>query len=462
MKPIVKNKIAFFHPQGFIDGENVLEIISPYEIEALKPIKPIAVFISLKKIIFFNKKGISIALDYLTQIRDSCGAVIGFCDYDAKKFNLFGEMFSHNIFFSLFETEEVVNLFLGKIEKSEKEVKILIYNELADQKNQQAVELYERGYTPHVAKDLNEAKRGIKEFDYCVVNSYLGSMERNISIFIKNNVIVYTLKSFVDSDISKSFDEIYHENLLRVGFKVFLFDAQGVSFINVHGVNYISRLSNACAEYGATIVIAGLDNNKITKTLKQDLQDSGVLIYRDMKIFFDDKKAIADLIENHSAIRKNIGVTKQLVNVLPYITDATIRTVEVLSNMKAIKKSLQIQFLQIDSHDASLGACIGMYGDFNGILILLFDKKLTQEACRILLEDSKSSEADLLDALGEFVYIVGGKIINQLLRQNIKIDITMPRTFDTISNVLSLNKDNKGVQVDLDVSGQLLTLFLTK
>ena len=54
MKPILKQKIAFFYPTGFIDGENAIDIVSPLDVDYLKSIKPEGIFISLKKVVFYK------------------------------------------------------------------------------------------------------------------------------------------------------------------------------------------------------------------------------------------------------------------------------------------------------------------------------------------------------------------------------------------------------------------------
>jgi CheY-specific phosphatase CheX len=96
-----------------------------------------------------------------------------------------------------------------------------------------------------------------------------------------------------------------------------------------------------------------------------------------------------------------------------------------------------------------------------GILILVFEKSIAKEACKILL-DEDSNEEDVVDALGEFTHIIGGKISQQLHKQGIKIDITMPRTFDSAEDVMLSQKNSRGAQVSLSIDGRELTLFLTR
>ena len=395
------------------------------------------------------------------KVRDKCGTVVGFCDYNAKKYNMILDMFSESLNFSLFDTTEITLLFIGDDVKSAKDKNILVYVEKHEQKNQLAMELYERGYSPIVAKDENDFLEKRSEADYIIERSYLGKLDKTPMVYIKDNVIVYTLKGFVDSDIAKKFDMVYHENSLKIGFKLFLFDSTDVSSINVHGANFIAKLSTAGAEYGATIVICGLDSRKITEKLTNDLEDAGVLIYPSMKALFEDEEIMQEAHETSSVAKQRGGITKKHISILPVITEASVKTIEVLSGYNAQKKSIKVQNLSIDNKENLLCASIGFYGDIEGVLVLILEKSIAKKTCEILL-DEDSNEHDLIEALGEFIHIVGGKIAALLHKRAIKIDITMPRTFNSVDELKSLQKENRGAQVDLEIQNKDLILFLTR
>ena len=461
MKPVIKQKVAIFSPVGFLDGENASDIISPLDIDYLIQAKLEGAFMSLKKVIFFNKRGITVLIESLMKVRDNCGTIIGFCDYDTKKYKMILDMFSESLNFSLFDTAEVAMLFVGNDLKQAKEKKIIVYIEKSEQKNQLAMELYERGFCPTIAKDENDFLAKRKDAEFIIENSYLGKLDKTPTVFIKDNVIVYTLKGFVDSDIAKKFDMVYHNNSLKVGFKLFLFDCDVVSSINVHGVNFVSKLSTAGAEYGTSIVMCGLDNRKITKKLTNDLEDAGVLIYPSMKGLFDDDEVMKEAYESSSVAKKNVGITKRLISILPTIIESSVKTIEVLSGYNAVKKLIKVQELELQKDKGLLSVSIGFYGDIDGILILVFEKSIAKKSCQILLEED-SSEEDVVEALGEFIHIIGGKISQQLHKKGIKIDITMPRTFQSVDDVMKSQKNSRGAQVNLNVDERELTLFLTR
>ena len=461
MRPVVKQKVAFFSPVGFLDGENAIDIISPFDADFLIQSKLEGAFISLKKVVFFNKRGITVLIETLQQVREKCGTIVGFCDYDSKKFKMILDMFPTNLNFSLFDTSAIVSLFIGDDLKSAKDKKILVYVEKSEQKNQLSMELYERGYTPVVAKDENDFLAKKHDAEFIIRNAYLGKLDKTPTVYIRDNIIIYTLKGFVDSAVAKIFDMVYHNNSLKVGFKLFIFDSDAVSSINVHGVNFIAKLSTAGAEYGATIVITGLNTRKITDKLTNDLEDAGVLTYPSLKALFDDKEIMKEAHESSSVVKKGKGITKKLIGSLSTITESAVKTIEVLSGYNTHRKSINIQPLEISNAENMLSVSIGFYGEIEGILILIFEKSIAKDACKILLEED-SNEADILEAFGEFIHIIGGKISQQLHKKNIKVDVTMPRTFECVEDVITSQQNSRGAQVDLSANGQNLTLFLTR
>ncbi len=120
MRPVIKKNTAIFYPQGFLDGLNASIIIEPSDSGFVISKKPNAVFVSLKKIVFFNKKGLSILVDSLKIIQDKIHCAIGFCEYDDKKYKTILSMFDGDLEFSLFENLKVMSLFFDENSDGEK------------------------------------------------------------------------------------------------------------------------------------------------------------------------------------------------------------------------------------------------------------------------------------------------------------------------------------------------------
>ncbi len=88
---------------------------------------------------------------------------------------------------------------------------------------------------------------------------------------------------------AKDFNMKYHKNAIKVGFRIFCFNAEDVSSINIHGANFLATLSIDGAEYGVSIAICGLKSGKITQILINDIEDAGIMLYDNLISFFEDE-----------------------------------------------------------------------------------------------------------------------------------------------------------------------------
>ncbi len=462
MRPVIKKNSAIFYPQGFIDGLNASSIIEPADIGFTISRKPKAVFVSLKKVIFFNKKGLSILLLAIKSIQDKIHCVIGFCEYDKKKYETILSMFEKELDFSLFENLKVLSLFFD--EKVDNEQKILIYNDDAEQKNQLAIELYEVGYKPYVAKDtveFLEKKDEYTKYGIVVNLSYIANADPKIDVYIKQNIIFYNLKNFIDSTMVKKFDINYHNNLLRVGFKVFVFDITKVSSMNIHGVNFLAKLSTAGAEYGTTFCMVGVDNRKLSDRLKNDLEDSGILLYENMEKFDEDEEIKKEALSGGRTPKRSTKLTKDIIAHINTFVDTSIHITQMLSQKKGNKINVVVDKISIKDDAEYFVALFGIYGAINAMLTMVFSKNLLLETCKIFIND-KNSKDEIYDGLVEYANIVSSKIKSNFKLYKIDVETTLPRAFRDNKQVLEFFGDRKGVSVELDFDGEKLKLFLSK
>ena len=68
----------------------------------------------------------------------------------------------------------------------------------------------------------------------------------------------------------------------------------------------------------------------------------------------------------------------------------------------------------------------------------------------------------MLDALAEFVNIIGGRVKSLLSEKNISVDITLPRTYMNVDDLMEMMQGKKGVQVDLSFADDKFVFFLTR
>jgi CheY-specific phosphatase CheX len=464
MRAIVKNGIGVFTPQGFLDGNSSTSFLSIDDIEATAALNVDMILISLKRVVFFNRNGLDAFIKLFTKVRQSNHATVGFCDYDDKKYTAIKTFYKEKLNFSLFKTLEIAYLFSSSYKNQNKNV--LLFSEDKSQSTAMAIELHDNGHNPIIAQKLEEfKKKNVKKeaYDAVITSTFLGQMGQSIATRVTGNAIIYTISSFLDVEIGNKFNIQYHNNSLNVGFRLFIFDAYKVISMNVHALNFFSKLASSAAEYNATICFVGMTFEKTPAVFKETLEDSGILFYLQMDDILQNKELLEELGASSAANTKSKRVlNKQTVTELPRFIDATVITIEMMTNSKAIKQSAQVQKINIEEKAGKIASSIGYYGDIDGMVILVFPKEIAKKACELLIGEKTDDMEMVLDTLAELVNIVGGKIKTLLSDENISVDITLPRTYKDVDSLLEVVQERKGVQVDLSFDNDKFLFFLTR
>ena len=301
---------------------------------------------------------------------------------------------------------------------------------------------------------MKEFKNLIKNYEIKIYLTHININEKNISVQVRENIVIYKLTGFIDSNFAENFDMSAHFNSLKIGFKFFVFDATRARSANIHGVSFLAKLSTASAEYGATIAICGLSKSNTAEALKNDLEDSGILLYNSVEDFFNDDGSISGGA-GISEIKPH-NITRNLVEFLPIILKSAIDTISSMAGVKVERGKIFVK--KFDFSQEALTGCIAFYGEIDAKILLCLDKKIVQKACVVLLQDDK--EASISDAYGNLMVIIGNKILAWFESKKMKVDITMPNVFenymrdgDTIS---------KGAFIELTVDDTKGVLFLSK
>ncbi len=464
MRAVVKGRIGIFHLQGFLDGNNAPSFLTIDDIKATEVLNIDMLLVSLKKVIFFNKNGLDSFVKLLNNIRVQKHIVVGFCDYDHKKFSAINTFYGDELSFSLFKSEKIAELFVSSNKNDSKTV--LLYNEDPSQRSAMAIELFDYGHNPIIAQSLKEfeEKKLTPELYYAIIeDTFLGLFGQKVATRVTGNAIIYTIANFLDAEITDTFNMAYHNNSLNVGFRLFIFDAHKVVSMNVHALNFFTKLASAGAEYNATICFVGLTFEKTPESFKNDLEDAGMVFFDTMDSILKNKELLSDLGGGGgNSTKQQRALNKSLVNELPRFIDATVSTIAMMTNAQAIKKSVTIQPLTIQNSADQVASSIGFYGDLDGLLILVFPRTIAQKACELLIGSDDISEEDVLDSLAEFVNIIGGRVKVLLSETKKRLDITLPRTYANIDTLLEVVDTKKGVQVDLSFEGQDFIFFLTR
>lgn len=464
MRAVVKNGVGVFTPQGFLDGNSSSAFLSIEDIEATTALDVDMILVSLKRVVFFNKNGLDIFMKLFSKVRQKNHATVGFCDYDEKKYKAINVFYQDKMYFSLYKTIDIAYLFSSSFQKQNKNV--LIYSDDKSQRSAMAIELHDNGHNPIIAQtkqEFREKSSNKGAYDAVIDLTYLGQMGQKIATRVTGNAIIYSISSFLDAEISSKFNIQYHNNSLNVGFRLFIFDAYKVISMNVHALNFFSKLASSAAEYNANICFVGMDFEKTTDTFKETLEDAGILFYDQMDDILKNKELLKELGASSAANTKTKRViNRQTVTELPRFIDATAVTIEMMTNSKAIKRSAEVQTITIKDKADKIASSIGYYGDLDGMVILVFPKAIAKKACELLIGENTNDIELILDTLAELVNIVGGRIKTLLSDQNISVDITLPRTYSNVDSLLEVIQDRKGVQVELSFNDDKFLFFLTR
>jgi len=464
MRALLKNGIGIFSPQGFLDGNNGGVFLSIEDIEATAKLDASMILVSLNKVVFFNRNGLDIFVKMFKKVREAKQIVVGFCDYDLKKYNAIQSFYKNDLNFSLFATQAIAELFASNFKNETKNV--LLYNEDKSQRSAMAIELHDSGHNPIIAQTKEEfkAKQNTKgSYDIIIENSYLGQMGQNVAARVTGNAIIYTVTSFLDAEIGNMFNIAYHNNSLNVGFRLFIFDAYKVVSMNVHALNFFSRLASSAAEYNATICFVGLTFEKIPQAFKETMEDSGIMFFEQLESILGDKELLKELGASSadSGLNRRV-INKAIVTELPRFIDATVATIEMMTNSTAIKEAAKVDIIEVENHEDKIASSIGFYGDIDGMVILVFPKEIAKKACQLLIGEETDDLELILDTLGELVNIVGGKLKTLLSDDKVNVNITLPRTYPRIDSLLEIAQDRKGVQVNLAFDNDKFLFFLTR
>ncbi|MCX6053114.1 MAG: chemotaxis protein CheX [Campylobacterales bacterium] len=464
MRATVKQGMAVFSPQGFLDGNGTSAFLSIEDIDATLKLKVDMVLVSLKKVVFFNRNGLDVFVKLFAKMRLQNHTTVGFCDYDTKKFNAINNFYKNDLNFSLFNTQETAALFTSSFKNQNKNV--LLYSEDKSQRSAMAIELHDNGHNPIIAQSKEEFNlkcSNTSTYDCVIKNTFLGQMGQKVATRVTGNAIIYTVFSFLDAEIGNQFNIAYHNNSLNVGFRLFIFDAYKVVSMNVHALNFFSKLASSGAEYNATICFVGMTFDKTPIIFKDNMEDAGIMFYDQMDDILQNKELLEELgASSASNVKNKRIINKVIVSELQNFIHATTATIEMMTNSKAVKDSAEVHEIQIADRRGKIASSIGFYGDMDGMVILVFPQDIAKKACELLIGENTDDMELILDTLAELVNIVGGKVKTLLSDRHISVDITLPRTYASVDSLLEITAGRKGVQVDLSFDNDKFLFFLTR
>jgi len=449
-------------PQGFLDGNNINLVITVADMKLFEQKK-----IKSVEVVFTNV--ISINLNAARFLND-----------------VFEHFYKHNVecfivnpnktvadifmrlkdrFFNIIENEKVAEVFCQENDGNFN-TPIYLYSDDLENKNMLLYYLIKKGYSPIVLNSKDELLEKKKENPEAIFieKSVVSKISNRVVSFTKDNMVFFYLDGFLDAEFTRNFDIEYFRRSLIIGFRVFVFDCQYVKSLNIHAVRYLAKLAVESAEYGALLCIVGLNTKEVNEKILIDMEDSGYLFFKDISEF-NKSEEIKEALENVAVVnsKKKKTITKETVNLLPYFINATIESVEMMTGIQAKKEKPAIKELTFDhTKNSYIASSVGFYGDLDGVLVLVFSENLTKKVSEILLGEVVESKEELQDVVGEFANIIVGNVKAEISKQSKKIDLTLPRVFNDIENLLNLVKEKKGAEVKFYFEGEEFYFFLTR
>ena len=181
MRAILKDGIAIFKPQVFLDGNSSEYFVSIDDIEATKKLDATLILVSLSKVIFFNRNGLDTFIKMFQKVSLSNSATLGFCDCNDKKYDAITKFYKNKLTFSLFNSLEVASLFSNNYKEDGKN--ILLYSEDRSQRTAMAIELHDFGHNPIIAqseKEFLEKKKNESLYDVIIEKTFLSQLGEQV------------------------------------------------------------------------------------------------------------------------------------------------------------------------------------------------------------------------------------------------------------------------------------------
>jgi len=441
-------------PQGFLDSQMASELITPLDIQKIenKNIKYIS--IDFSKIISANMNAIRFLNDVFENLFKKFNIESAIFSPNKNLFNILKNL--DNVYFHIFENEMIGKIFFDEDYLEEKPIYLCCIKD-EQNKNMLTYYLIKRGYKPKEIENEEEGKDGI-----IIKNSVIIKVANKVGAVVKNSIVYFFFDGFLDANLADMFDIEYFRRNLLIGFKVFIFDMNAVKGMNIHAVRFLKTLGIEAAEYGALLGIVGLDKKNVQIKLIEDLNDMGYLFFANEDEMFNSKEYEEAINSNEVIYKRSKKITKEFVKLLPYFVNSTISTVEMMTGVNAKKESPKITEVNIDTSKNYVASSIGFYGDIDGMMILILTENLTKKISQILLGEEYKSKEELNDLVNEFANIIAGTVKREIKKNDLRINITLPKVFDEMGNLKNIVINRKGVEVKFYFEDEEFYFYLVR
>ncbi len=447
---------VYYRPQGFLDANNASLIIMPNDIKNFENRKVKYVSIDFSKVISANINAIRFLNDIFENLYKK--------DIECSFFNVNKMIYNlalkiKNRFFNIYESEEVEKIFTSD-EPIGKDIYLCCIDN-DENKNLIIYNLVKKGYYPISVNSENEIAN--TENAVIIKNSLISKFSDRVSAIVKNNIVYFYFDGFLDTSVSDKFNIDYFRRSLSIGFRIFVFNMNNVKGLNIHAVDFFSRLGVESAEYGALMAIVGLNARNIQKKLLTDLEVVGFLFFESEEELMQSKD-LEEAKKNMDVVyKKQKRITKDFVKYLPYFVNSTIDTVQMMTGIEAKKEKPELTEMQLDlDNNKYVASSLGFYGDIEGMVVLIFSEKLTKKISSLLLGEEAKTQEEMHDIVAEFANIIVGNTKTEFAKNEIEIHMTLPKVFAELDSLKSLVYEKKAIEVKFYFDDEEFYFYLTR
>lgn len=457
MKVTFAGSLAIVRPFGFLEINVAPSSVSKTNLMQICSRHVSAILLSLKNVTFFSPLWLNGTCEHLSSIAREIGADFAICDYDEEFFD-FATKASKNIMrFSFFESEKIARLFLSDNIDVGNET-VVIYNKNEQYKEYISSLLQQRYIESRFVKNLQEFNAAKRAYKYVIgpLNRIVLS-KKDIEIFIKENVVIYKIEGLIDSSFAQKFDQKFHEKLLRIGYKIFVFWSDSVGALNIIGADFLIKLSETSQKNGGVLVICGLNENNISATLALNLKSANILLYKRIDEFFKDNSTIYFKKRLVDAVPTNIN--KNLVEILPVVISSVTDVLSPLIESEILCLDAKVSNFNIENESEFLRACVLFYGDVEMRILLGVKKDKLDKICSIFSENSEK-ECACLSGFSQIFSIIASKIIAIFIERELKVKMS---AFKIYENEMFFDRASSGILATLNSKeSQTGVIFVSK
>lgn len=464
MRPVINQQIATYVPDfdlNMVQAQKICSLLISSS-STIKSLSLKAIFFSFEAVERFEESAVVTVAKTLLAMQNKVGVVVAFINYNDEQFNQLKALFP-NKGMPLFRNATMAMLLLGLRTPSPGQV-VIYYDTDSMMQVLIAQELTEKGMEVISVSSESDFLRRKNEYGSKAIYIYDIAFDiagNFIPIRIKDGIVYYTLPAKVTKTLNLSFNMNAHMSRLTEGFKVFVFDATGVSEFRLPMVDFFVSLSLNSVKFDAIICIYGLNRELLDSDSKENLKKSGVLIFNSEIDCLQNQKVRELSRAYQSKESSHKGLTKKLVAQLPVFVNASIETITSLTGGKAQKTDYKVTTYHPTGSPNVMGSFIEFEGDITGQLILSLSKEIVQEASTMILGEETTDEAELLDVISEFANIIAGRTKALLSERGVTIGISLPQPCKNEEQIIQRVGNKQGIQVDLLLNGKPLILFLT-